>query len=79
MQQLESACHYPDIVLYQNTDLPEPVANLVAAHIRECRTCSYQAQSQVVVQRLMQRVELEPAPEGLHMRIMTKLTTISYQ
>ena len=79
MSEESSSCHYPELVQYLDVDLPLPVAKLVAAHITECTYCSYQAQTQLVVQRLVKRVEFEPAPAGLQMRIMTKLTAVGYQ
>ena len=75
-QQLNNQCHFPDVFWYQDAELPEPVANLVRAHVSECEVCHLQANGELVVQRLLRRVEFEPAPAGLQMRIHTKITTL---
>jgi len=71
-------CRFAHLVWYQDDNLPQPVADLVSQHIAECEYCNVEAYSEMVVSRLLQRVQFEPAPASLRLRISTKITTIRF-
>jgi len=72
-------CQYSQIVWYQDTDLPEPVAALVSAHIDDCVVCRSVVVGEQVVTRLVQQVAVEQAPAELRMRIKAQIVASNYR
>jgi len=72
-------CRFPFLAWYRDTELPEPVANLVSAHIEECEVCDLSVTGEMTVSRLLQRIQFEAAPTSLQMRIHASITTTRYE
>jgi len=77
MNQSSYSCRFPTLTWYRDAELPEPVANLVLAHIAECKACDLEIAGEMVVSQLLRRVEFESAPSSLQLRIRTQITQIS--
>ncbi|MDR2703641.1 MAG: hypothetical protein LBB58_04795 [Cellulomonadaceae bacterium] len=79
MEQPNLHCRFPFLAWYRDAELPQPVADLVSAHISECEVCDLSVTGETVVSSLLRRIEVESAPASLQMRIHAKITTIRFE